>query len=58
MFIEYNGSYIYVKAIGNNVEYLDSVLSEAVVYFCSVEKVIVINGEKQPVIETTASNIK
>ena len=49
-------AYIYVKAIGNNVEYLDSVLSEAVVYFCSVEKVIVINGEKQPVIETTAAD--
>lgn len=47
---------IYVKAIGNNVEYLDSLLSAAVVYFCSVEKVIVINGEKQPVIETTAED--
>ena len=47
---------IYVKAIGNNVEYLDSPLSEAVVYFCSAEKVIVINGEKQPVIETTAAD--
>lgn len=47
---------IYVKAIGNNVEYLDSPLSEAVVYFCSVEKVIVINGERQPVIETTAED--
>ena len=47
---------IYVKAIGDNVEYLDSGLSEAVVYFCSVEKVIVINGEKQPIIETTADD--
>lgn len=47
---------IYVKAIGNNVEYLDSPLSASVVYFCSVEKVIVINGEKQPVIETTAED--
>lgn len=47
---------ISVKALGDDVEYLDSEFSNSVVYYCGIEQVIVINGEKQPVIVTTTAD--
>ncbi len=48
---------ITVKAVGDGVEYLDSNVSNSVVYYCGSEKVISFDGvNKLPVIETTAAD--
>lgn len=48
---------ITVKAIGNDVEFLDSDTSDAIAYLCESEKVITFDGTNMiPVVETTAAD--
>lgn len=48
---------ITVKAIGNDVEFLDSDASDAIAYLCGSEKVITFDGTNMiPVVETTAAD--
>ena len=49
-------AFFYVKAKGDNIEHLDSEASNKVVYFCSLEQVIIIGEERIPVIVTTVED--